>query len=347
MAEVKVTERKQRDGRIVLYLYYRHNSKRFRKSTGIKLFEKPRGEKERLHNRKAWLTAEKLALELQVSLKEGTGSQTASRITLHHAVDHFTATKTKENTRIMYQQMNKRVKGFFSSHLKLSELTKSHCRDFYDYLCQDSGKVSTANLRFINFKAVLNYFVKKEILLKNPAQYIEKRKSDSSQRVYLNESELELLKRTGCNDKELKRYFLFACYTGLRYSDLKALTYDQIRDNTVYISKQVKTSDSVTIPLSAFAKSLLDRKGRGYVFRIPSNSLVTYRLADWTRRAGIDKRVTIHTARHTFATLLLTKGVDIYTVKDLLGHKSLNSTMVYAKIINLKRQKAIELLDSQ
>ena len=75
-----------------------------------------------------------------------------------------------------------------------------------------------------------------------------------------------------------------------------------------------------------------------------AESTITKRLAKWINTANITKRITFHCARHTFATLLLTFGTDIYTVSKLLGHRNITTTQVYAKIIDTKKQTAVETI---
>jgi len=80
------------------------------------------------------------------------------------------------------------------------------------------------------------------------------------------------------------------------------------------------------------------------VFNVPSHSQLCKVLKQWCKDAGIDKRVSFHTARHTFATLALTQGVDLYTVSKLLGHKTIQATQIYAKIVDEKKKAAMEAL---
>ena len=80
------------------------------------------------------------------------------------------------------------------------------------------------------------------------------------------------------------------------------------------------------------------------IFNIPSQSQLGRVLRQWCKDAGIDKRVSFHTARHTFATLALTQGVDLYTVSKLLGHKTIQATQIYAKIVDEKKKAAMEML---
>lgn len=84
----------------------------------------------------------------------------------------------------------------------------------------------------------------------------------------------------------------------------------------------------------------------GVVFdRLPNNGNLGVNLGSWAKAAGVDKHVTFHTARHSYAATLLTLGADIYTVSKLLGHRSVRSTQIYAKIVDRKKDEAVSLID--
>lgn len=158
---------------------------------------------------------------------------------------------------------------------------------------------------------------------------------------------------TSCDDGELKKAFLFACFTGLRLSDIQAFTWNKVLampdDATRYIRvRMLKTQQFVNVPLSRDALSFLreTEDGDEPIFRLSSAvSVIEQRLAAWAKNAGIEKHVTFHVSRHSFATMMLTIGVDIYTVSKLLGHKNVATTQIYAKIIDRKKIDAVNMMD--
>lgn len=83
----------------------------------------------------------------------------------------------------------------------------------------------------------------------------------------------------------------------------------------------------------------------GKIFTLPRSSTINSDIKRWAERAGVDKKLTYHVSRHTYATLLITKGVDVYTVSKLLGHKSVRTTQIYADVIDKKKVEAVNLLD--
>ena len=151
-----------------------------------------------------------------------------------------------------------------------------------------------------------------------------------------------------------KRAFLFSCFTGLRYSDISALTWHDIRqgDNgwIVSVKAMQKTGKQVIIPLNQSAMSLLpDRNGckpSQKVFDMTCLSSCNKCLKKIAAAAGIEKKISYHTSRHTFAVLALAAGGDIYTVGKLLGHTSINSTQVYADVVMEMKIEAMKKVSS-
>jgi len=141
--------------------------------------------------------------------------------------------------------------------------------------------------------------------------------------------------------------FIFSCLTGLRWSDIEKLKWSEVQhsDNLGYFIRfrQQKTNGAETLPIAEEARELLgeqkEPKERVFTGLKYGNWNKTY-LKDWLIDAGINKHITFHCARHTYATLQLTLGTDIYTVSKLLGHKNLSTTEIYAKVINEKKVEA-------
>ena len=143
-----------------------------------------------------------------------------------------------------------------------------------------------------------------------------------------------------------------SCFCGLRFSDIKGLKWESIFCDSGQYRLQVvmqKTKAPIYLPLSSEAlKWLPMRNGKGAdekVFSLPSNARVNDLIKPWAEAAGITKHFTFHTARHTFATMMLTLGADLYTTSKLLGHTDVRMTQVYAKIVNKKKDEAVNLVN--
>ena len=154
----------------------------------------------------------------------------------------------------------------------------------------------------------------------------------------------------------LKQAFLFSCFTGLRKSDILSLTWKEIIHDgprTLIYKRIQKTQRWLSLPLSGRAMQWLpqretwmdaDRK----IFETMSNASLSTHLKLWAERAGIcAKSISFHTARHTFATLELSLGADLYTVSKLLGHTNISTTQIYAKVVDKQKERAVSLLDEK
>jgi len=160
---------------------------------------------------------------------------------------------------------------------------------------------------------------------------------------------------TPCRYDIVKRAFLFSCFTGLRYSDIKSLLWSEIRKaadgRTLFLEHpQVKTRKIVTVPLSEEALKWMPKqqKDKEHVFHQLQiiSTTVEVILGEWMKEAGIEKHITYHCSRHTAATMLLTLGADLYTVSKILGHSSIKMTEVYAKIVDKKKLETVNLVNN-
>ena len=146
--------------------------------------------------------------------------------------------------------------------------------------------------------------------------------------------------------------FMFCCFTGLRYSDLKQLKWCDIEKTqagtVIRIAAMKKTEKPVTVPLGTNALAWLPERGNrtpdDTVFDITTCSGCDAALKTMAKRAGIKKRVSFHTSRHTFATLTLAATNDIATVSGLLGHTSVAMTQVYAEVLMEDKIAAVNRL---
>lgn len=160
---------------------------------------------------------------------------------------------------------------------------------------------------------------------------------------------MQKLARTDCEVPELKQAALFSAFTGLRHSDVVALTWGIIqKDNAGWVIRftQQKTKGVEDLPISDEAVDLLGERGTDDAIIFEgitkySDPWYNQRLKKWVEDAGITKRISFHCFRHTFATLLLSQGADLYTVSKMLGHRDIKTTQIYGKIADkLKRDAA-------
>ena len=170
-------------------------------------------------------------------------------------------------------------------------------------------------------------------------------KKTQAKREFLTISELKRLRDSHLDQDEVKQAFFFSCFTGLRLADIKALNFYQIEEG--YLSfTQRKTQGNERIKLNKTALSIIEKqkelKQDGTIFDLPYN--ISNIIKKWVKENGINKKITFHCARHTFATMCLTAGNDIFTTSKLLGHKDVKVTQIYAKLIDKKKDEAVDRL---
>lgn len=202
----------------------------------------------------------------------------------------------------------------------------------------------------------LNMAVREDVIADNPIMKLsaqDKVKAPESQREFLTIEEVQQLEATDSPYPHIKQAFLFACYTGLRCSDVRSITWGKIvKDGEKYRLHTVmfKTKRPFYIPLSKKAMQWMPERGDktddDLIFEnIPVQVNTKLYLQPWLDRAGITKPITFHCSRHTFGTMMLTLGADIYTTSKLMGHTKVEVTQIYAKIINKKKDDAVSLID--
>jgi len=256
----------------------------------------------------------------------------------------------RHNTRAVNQALLRQLSAFVGHPLTIGDITETFCIDFADFLTHRVA-LTSARTYLQKFHALLEHAVAIHLMYRNPMPAIKDllpRVTAPHRRAYLLSHELSLLTRTACPHPETKRAFLFACQTGLRLSDVETLTWDDIVDvdgTPTIVKVQVKTGHEVRIPLNQVAQQLLlEKSGAGRVFHLPSRSIISTDLRRWALSAGVRKRLTFHVSRHTFATLSISAGVDIYVVSRLCGHTTVRTTEIYAHMIDKTLQQGVERL---
>lgn len=263
----------------------------------------------------------------------------------------------------------KHIKTYIGDkHIKISDVDKDFIIGFIDYLSNARIPHRTKDTQLSKTTALLYYkvfrtcmkeavrcgYIDKDFTLLVNAEEKKNITPVPPDRGYLTINEVKMFQRAKTKteiQKDVKRAFLFSCFTGLRISDIRTLTWDNIRavENSVEIVKRMeKTQRIVHIPLSKEAIKYLPSQKNCHednIFILPSiPSTICRSIRSICKTAGIKKHISFHTARHTFATLGLTSGVDIYTISKLLGHTKITTTQIYTDVINQKKVDAVNLI---
>ncbi|SRX55032.1 site-specific integrase [Aequorivita sp. CIP111184] len=289
--------------------------------------------------------------ELNQSLKE---------LVTYHNTNMVTVLKygTMKNYYSTERYLHKFLRDKFKTpDIYLKQLNYRFIVDFEQYIrnytpkkarrtCSNNGTMKHLE----RLMKMTNLAVRLEWLDKDPFRNY-KLNYQKSERSYLSERELRLIEETifmGEGYEKVRNVFLFSCYTGLSYIDVKQLqTYQLVRgiDRNYWLhTKREKTKETVKIPLLPKAKLIIDKysntvdqKISGKLLPVFSNQKVNSYLKHITKACGIHKNITFHSARHTFATTItLSNGVPIETVSKMLGHSNLSTTQVYARVLEKK-----------
>ena len=371
---VRIREKVLGDGTISLYLDMYHKGNR--KKEGLKLYIIPETTPAaKLQNKNTRRLAEQIKAQRILDIqKDGLvdwEKLKKSRITLVSWLEDFVTCEAKLSPSGVTSKRNAkvRVEEYLASigkpDLRLADVDREFCRGFIAFLrtCKPHrGKETisdtTARLLMSRISAAMNKAVVEGLIPSNPFKALEakeKPKIRASRREFLTVDELKVLINTPCRCDIVKKAFLFSCFTGLRYSDMRSLLWSEVHTaadgKTRYIEhRQVKTKKTVTIPLSEEALRWMPKQVDGIdrVFHElkVSTSTVEVILKEWMKDCKIDKHITYHCSRHTAATTLLTLGANLYVVSKLMGHSSIQMTEVYAKIVDQKKVETMNLMNS-
>ena len=245
----------------------------------------------------------------------------------------------------------------FRKRLAFSEIDDGFVENFEKFLrLKMKNNKNTVNKKMVILKGYLNRAIKKNIIRENPLNDMKLRRGPGTI-DYLNDEELAgLIKMYVETDNKKYRkvlsYFLFACFTGLRISDVRRLRHENIINDIIVLipQKTLNTKgEALKIPLNRAAMKLIKAQGAervaGRVFEMYSDQKTNQYLKEVGKKAGIEKKIHFHLARHTFATLFLEKTSDLATLQQLLGHSSITQTMIYAHVSEAKKREQVRVFD--
>ncbi len=360
---VTIRERKRKNC-ISFYLrYVLPNGKRVEENTGFFITDATTP-LEREKNKEVRKAVEKLRSDKTIELINNKGGiETATKSQKKLLLTDYIEIKNEASQRAPktkrgYTNLKLHIEEF-TPDVKVVEVDKDWVVDFLDSL--SDLKASSKRLYCTLLSAVLRLAVKENIIASNPVEKLgsdEKPKVKQTKREYLTPEELEQVAaafpQTTKYQKEGLRMFLFSCYTGLRFSDIAKIKWQDLKKDRssgkYYFNIEMqKTKEVVKGYLSRKALELIGKPaaanenifwGSAYL----ANADKCLKIA--ADAAGINKNISFHTARHTFAVNLLAGGMDIYSVSRLLGHTDIKTTQIYLEMMPKKQIEAADLIDS-
>lgn len=316
------------------------------------------------------------ALKAQKMLELSTGKErqhihNSKALLLDYANAYYESKETYKGRDIIHC-MIQALRGF-RPDARLCEVTAEWCREFQDFLKHKKvnrkrGANSTFEIKTLADATIDSYMTQFRSMLesalnnnyiafdKNPISKLGKDrvKAKGHNIDYLTSEELARVEASDLKNEQVHNMFLVGCFTGLRYIDIEDLRWEHIRqgEQCLMISKKlIKTGVDVNIPLNKRALAAIGERpaeaaGTDYVFAKKYNvTSIEYQVNKMREAAGIERKITFHISRHTFASLMLSKGVGIAEIKELLGHKSISTTMIYLTLDTSAKVKAVNVLD--
>lgn len=325
-----------------------------REFLGLQLFEKPKDDIEKAQNKSnleyADLIRAKRLMQIrdkEYGFKENITYNVDFIEFYTSIVDEYYNNGTKSNYSSWNASLNY-YKAFAGSKLKSHLLNESHIKKYRNFLLETKNlrtksnklSINTASSYYKNFIMVLKKAYKEKVIEHNLAEDAEFIKEEETYREYLSEKELEILWNTDCEFPKLKYMAIFSALTGLRFIDVTILphcnVYSDIHQGNYIKVREQKTGNLFNHPISETVINIinLQPKENEFVFGEVKYSDITRPLKKWLTVSGITKKISFHNFRHTYATLQLANGTDIYTVSKLLGHKNVSTTQIYTKIMD-------------
>ena len=349
---VRLRKRKLPSGRTQLYLDIYRSGNRRTEALGFFLEKN-----DRFQNRETMKMAEEIRAKRQLDLQAETHglSVTHNRKAsfLKYLLEQANL-RTRPNTRQAWKHAIARFIDFAGEGIVFGDLSPQFFEKYKVHLLNRVA-ANTAIVYLAWIKAALKQAVRDNLLPVSPAMSITIRKTKTFP-VHLSIKEIRKLSKTPCANDQVKQAFLFSCFSGLRYSDVDQLTWNQVKGEYLEFT-QTKTGTPERLPLSVQALQILRKQKKAKrssklkreipanaVFLLPTKSILDRHLKRWGRAGGTVKSLSFHQARHSFATLALSSGIDIYTVSKLLGHKNLATTQIYTAVVDETKRAAIGML---
>ncbi|WP_316778522.1 site-specific integrase [Pedobacter antarcticus] len=321
------------------------------------IYDDPADQWERQHNKETMILARTVCAQRQLDIQNRRFGFLSDTIRNSSFIDFFrTEARKKQQSLSDDWAMGLRYFIAFAGHdLKFPELNDYLCEDYKVYLLSGPGisrtgrpiKRNTAVCYYAKLRHVLRIAYKKGIIPQDLHAIVKPIAPKDTHRERLTLEEFQHLAETPADSDLMKRAALFSGLTGLRFSDVSTLRWSELRGTTGKYElqfSQEKTEAVEVMPISDQAVFFMGGQNTDntFVFQGLRYSRLKTFFRHWLAAASISKNITFHSFRHTFATLQLELGTDIYTVSKMLGHKAFKNTEIYAKIVDKTKRTAAD-----
>lgn len=346
---VTVYKRPRENGKTLIYYQYTVDGKRHRETSGLFLVRE-QNQADRVKNLETLRLAETVARRKSAELDAADNGVQVRTVDPHIKLIDYTLKTTLQSTNVEWVQSRRNFAAMvreFRPDTRVIDVNRTWFTEFVKFLFERGHKTNTVCGRVNILKAVLHRAQLDGVISERPDFSGLAPTPEPSQRCYLTLLEVRAMCAVQEIPDRIKNPFLFACFTGLRLNDVRTLTWDKI-ENDVIMLKQHKTKQLVQIPISKNAARFMPPKTGPRVFMDFPTCETWYgkKIKQWAKLAGIEKNVSFHVSRHTFATLALNSGdgQDLFTVSKLLGHTKITTTQIYCKVLDEGRRKVVDAI---
>lgn len=350
---VKVRSEKLKDGRKSLFLDVYNNGRQKQPRLGLYLIPE-KSEEDKKKNTEIMRIAEikRNEIEMQMLHNKFGIEDIGARYNDDFIVYFEYLLKQREKTGVNYDiwyTVHTHLKRYTGGSLPFREVNENWLEEFKSYLLNRLNLAQNSCHTYFNkVKRAVHSAFRDKILDTDPALMVRSPKMVNTKREFLTKNEFMKLYDVECKFPVMKDAFIFSCLTGLRWSDVvklhwKDIAFEEGKGYTIQFT-QKKTKRYEYLPITEKAIEHLGERGadEDKIFKgLRYSAWHNVGLMEWVYKAGIKKHITFHCARHTFATLLLNNGVDLYTVSKLLGHSEIRVTQIYAKLLDENKREAI------
>lgn len=363
---ITIRKRKRANGRQSLFVQVYFTKGKVKTFTVGRIYEKPSNQYQRLFNKELEKKAEEMRIKLLTEnstvnlLGNDTGySMTSDFLPFFEQRADKLKLEKKPQTYGSFLQFKKFIGD---KVISFADLKATFIEDFRSYLINEAIKKDGNRLSktsaisyFQKYCGVIRHAHKERIIPYTDLDKISPTKEYQPKREYLTEFEIKRLYQVNTQHELLKKAFVFACYTGLRFGDVKSICkkdFTEVGEDRFELNLIMqKTEEVISIPMHKQAMEIINS--------IPTNSIestvfeelkysnqMNIELRNMAFQANIHKHIFFYTSRHSFASNLLNKGIDLLTIKELLGHQNLKTTSIYAKMSSGKKFADVMKLDS-
>lgn len=348
---------------------YNHDngtSIRRKESLSLYLVASPRTPVERQKNKETLDLAKKIRFEREQEFledKEGYRLKKDKTVNFYDYYQAYVDNYTKKDIRVIEMGLRDfkafTAQGYpqYAQRIEPKQITKDMMIKFTQFLTKKHRGTGISSV-YRRFKKIINYGIDHGVFTQNPCKGVTVAPNDDMLvKEILSEKEMKQLFACHYEGENpiIRRAFAMTCLGGIRYCDVKRLTYGEVdyenalikfrQNKTINHSKRSGAVINLTdITLAIIGPRPEDAKNDTLIFPLPSSTMCLKALRHWTKRAGITKHITWHCGRHSFGTILLNKGSNVKVVADLLGHSSLKYVEVYVRAVDEEKKKALNSL---